>query len=90
MSREHPEYPIAHVLRSYLSGYILVMPRGEDLEESWVPKEAVPALSKELLESDFFYPRNSCRFGEKVLFVDYGDPSAEGILQMLSKTECRP
>lgn len=90
ISQEHPEYPIARVLRSYLGGYIIVMIRGEEIKMSYCPWDIDGSLPKNIRESDLFYPRNSCRIGKKYYFVDYGDPSAEEILQLLFKTECRP
>ena len=78
--REHPEYPIASVLRSYVWGFVIVMPRGEpikDLSESWGNQALLPPR---LRDSDVFYSANVCRFGNELRFIDYGDPSADEVL----------
>ena len=80
ISREHPEYPIAPVLRAYFWGFIIVMPRGESdgrVLDSLCHWESLPAHVK---ESDLFSPANRCRFGNRFLFIDYGDPSADEAL----------
>ena len=78
--REHPEYPIAPILRSYLRGFVIVMPRGEpvgDVSDSWGRQSLLPLR---LRDSDIFYATNVCRFGNELRFVDYGDPSADEVL----------
>lgn len=84
ISREHPEYPIAPVLRSYLWGFIIVMGRGEPAGDVPDSKWRVGFLPARLRESDMFYPTNWGIFGNKLLFVDYGDPSADEILAALA------
>ncbi len=80
--REHPEYPIAPILRSYLWGFVIVMVRGEPVENllsSWGHRSSLPLR---LRDSDIFYVANVCRFGTELRFVDYGDPSADEVLLM--------
>lgn len=91
ISREHPEYPIAHVLQSHLGGFILVMTRGESIEEKDIkPWKLLCLLPKHIREADLFYPRNGCRIAGTYLFCDYGDPSAEEILPLLVALQYRP
>lgn len=83
ITREHPEYPIAPVLRSYLWGFVIVMARGEPIEElpkSWGDKFSLPDY---LHETDLFYLSNICRVGGELRLIDYGDPSADLVLPML-------
>lgn len=83
ISREHPEYPVAPVLRSYLWGFVIVMARGEPIEKSSEPWSGQRLLPFHLRESDIFYPHNTCRFGSAFRLVDYGDPSADELLPLL-------
>lgn len=84
LSREHPEYPIAPVLRSYLWGYVIVMARGDPIEENCKPWTVRVQLPAKLQESDVFCSRNTCRIEGVLRLVDYGDPSAEEVLPFLS------
>lgn len=84
ISREHPEYPIALVLRSYLWGFVIVMTRGEPIENSsnpWGDRQCL--LPMRLQESDLFLPCNTCRIEENLRFVDYGSPLTDEILPLL-------
>jgi len=83
ISREHPEYPIAPVLRSYLWGFVIVMARGEPIDESFTLWDNRFSLPDHLQESDLFYNHNTCRFGSALRFIDYGDPTAEEVLPLL-------
>ncbi|MDE1966088.1 MAG: hypothetical protein KGI41_02515 [Patescibacteria group bacterium] len=77
----HPELPIAPVMRTYLGGLILVMPRGEPLADGeYCPFTEPPdGIDTE----DLFLPQNVCRFGKEFRFVDYGTPGAQRILTFL-------
>lgn len=80
--REHPEYPVAPILRSYLGGFVIVMARGEavgTVPDPWGNRASLPSR---LRDSDFFYARNVCRFGNELRLIDYGDPSADEILPL--------
>ena len=90
ISREHPEYPVAPVLRSYLWGFVIVMARGEPIEKSSEPWSSRRPLPFHLQESDIFYPHNTCRFGSALRLIDYGDPSAEEVLPLLFSTPDMP
>lgn len=82
ISREHPEYPIAPVLRSYLWGIVIVMQRGEPVEELpelWNSQFSLPARFQ---HTDLFLPNNLGRIGGKLRFIDYGDSSADEILPL--------
>lgn len=83
ISREHPEYPIAPVLRSYLGGFVIVMARGEpvdDVPNSWNRKSSLPIR---LQDTDLFYSQNIGRIKGKLSFIDYGDPTADEVLPLL-------
>ena len=83
LSREHPEYPIAPVLRSYLWGFVIVMVRGEPIEELSEPWGGKISLPAHLQESDLFYHRNTCHIEGKFYFIDYGSPTADEVLSLL-------
>lgn len=82
LARSYPNYPLAPVLRSYLFGLIIVMPRGEALKympRGWDRRAELPAD----LETDLFNLEHVCKFGKQCRFVDFGHPSAESVLNML-------
>ncbi len=83
LSREHPEYPIMPVMRSYLGGFVIVMARGEPHEQpgdQWGSRVALPS---HLRDADLFYTCNSGWYDGRLRFFDYGDPTAEEILPLL-------
>lgn len=90
ISREHPEHPIAPVLRSYLWGLVIVMARGEPIEEPSEPWSGRCSLPFHLQESDIFNHPNTCRFGSDLRLIDYGDPSADEVLPLLFDTPDMP
>ncbi len=87
MYREHPEYPIAPVLRSYLWGFVIVMARGGCSGEGSTLRARSGTLPQRFREADIFYPENMGVFDGESKFLDYGDPGAEEILTALAISE---
>lgn len=83
ISREHPEYPIASVLRSYLWGMVIVMRRAESvksLPDSW---ENQLSFQKLFPQSDLLNPKNVGLINGRLCIIDYGNPTADEILAIL-------
>ncbi|HEV7121254.1 MAG TPA: hypothetical protein VGN56_00350 [Candidatus Paceibacterota bacterium] len=70
LSREHPELPIAPVHGLYLFGIVLVMARGERVEERASERFRAPYHAT----ADLHSAAHVCRFSDRLLFVDYGHP----------------
>lgn len=83
LSQKYPDCRlIAPVLKWYLAGLVVVMPRGQALHEYppgwfWF-REMVP---KSIPENDFFAEHNLAQFGTEVRSIDYGGLYAEQILE---------
>lgn len=83
ISREHPEYPIAPVLRSYFRGMVIVMQRAEPvktLPDSW---ENQLSFQKLFPQSDLLSPKNVGLIDGRLCVIDYGNPTADEILAAL-------
>lgn len=81
--REHPEYPIAPVLNSYLRGMIIVMQRAEpikSLPDSW---SSQLLFQKRFPQSDVLSTKNIGLIDGKLCVIDYGNPSADEVLSAL-------
>lgn len=81
--REHPDYPIAPVLRSYLGGVVIVMARGEPVDDVPQHWNRQPSLPARLQDTDLFYSQNVGRINGRLNFIDYGDPTADEVLPLL-------
>lgn len=83
ISREHPEYPIAPVLRSYFRGMVIVMQRAEpvkSLPASWNNQLSFQTLFP---QSDVLSVKNVGLIDGRLCVIDYGNPTADEILAAL-------
>lgn len=73
--RDHPEYPIAPVLRCYLRGFIIVMSRGQ-LQAEISKKLAAERKPVSRIGDDVFEKRHWYLIGGEPRLIDYGGPNA--------------
>ncbi len=89
LAKQYPHYPIAPVLRSYLRGLVIVMPRGQALTVLPAEWDRRHLLPKTLPETDLFETYHTCRINGTLTFVDYAHPDAEPVLNFLFGTKNR-
>lgn len=83
ISREHPEYPIAPVLRSYFWETIIVMQRAEPVKNLPASWNNQLSFQKRFPQSDLLSVKNVGLIDGKLCVIDYGNPTADEILAVL-------
>jgi hypothetical protein len=67
----HPEWPIAPILGMYLHGCILIMARGDPVQQ-----DKCNALCTKYPGADLQHPYHVCMVRGQLKYVDYGHPDA--------------